>query len=77
MQSLDPAVSTIPPELTGPVPRSIRFDPVTLLFPVVMVLFFTGAPTYLLTNQIHQQDALRQNSSEAVGEDSCEIFGRR
>lgn len=69
MQSFDPVnESIIPPELTGPVPRRVRFDPVTLVFPVVMVIIFSGLPTYLLLTQISHQNKLHQNSSETIGQ---------
>jgi hypothetical protein len=69
MQSFDPAPEyIIPPELTGPIPRRPRFDPVTLVFPLLMILFFAGLPAYVTLSQINKEQQLRQSSNEATGE---------
>ena len=68
MQSLDPAAaSIIPPELTGPTPRRVRFDRWLLIMPTLLLAVFSGIPTYQALRLIQQRNALRRNSKEVLG----------
>lgn len=67
IQSFDSAPdSIIPSELPGPIPRLVRYDPVTLVFPTLMVLFFSGFTTYSVVKQIQDQGQLQQNYTETT-----------
>jgi hypothetical protein len=70
MQSFDPATQSIlPPELTaGPIARQVRLVGTALIIPILMIVVFTGIPTYKVVTNTHHRDALRQNSGETMAE---------